>query len=110
MQPTAGGISILQAVQKTAPTMVQGTLDLIDPEHAVMMASQVYIDYTNYRGERSVRLIQPVPNGVFWGSNEFHKEDQWLLPAIDVEKKVLRTFALRDIHGFDVNADGTRKR
>lgn len=89
--------------------MYQGTLDLIDPEHAVMMASQVYIDYTNYRGERGVRLIQPQPDGLYWGSNEYHREEQWLLRAIDVEKKTLRTFAMRDIHGWDVNPNGSRK-
>jgi hypothetical protein len=89
--------------------MVQTTLPLLDTEDELMTASQVFIDYTNYRGERSVRLIQPLVDGMYWGSNEYHPTEQWLLRAIDVEKKALRTFAVRDIHGFDVNADGSRK-
>ena len=85
---------------------------LLGAEHdplALAAASQVYIDYTNYRGERSVRLIEPLPDGLFFGFNEYHPQKQWLLRAVDVEKKALRTFALRDVHGWDVNADGTSK-
>lgn len=85
---------------------------LLGDEHdpvTLALAAQVYIDYTNYRGERSVRLIEPLPDGLFFGSNEYHPQQQWLLRAVDVEKKALRTFALRDVHGWDVNADGTPK-
>jgi predicted DNA-binding transcriptional regulator YafY len=61
---------------------------------------RVLIDYTNYRGERSVRKI--VPGQLYFGHNEFHKEDQWLLDALDVEKDALRTFAMKDIHSWAV--------
>jgi hypothetical protein len=63
-------------------------------------ARLVYIDYTNYRGERGIRLIRPIPGGVHFGFNAYHPEPQWLLRAIDVEKNVERTFAMRDIHRF----------
>lgn len=63
-------------------------------------STAISIDYTNYRGERSIRII--VPLEFFHGSNEFHPEPQWLLRAFDMEKKVERTFAMRDIHAFDV--------
>jgi predicted DNA-binding transcriptional regulator YafY len=85
-------------------------LSLLGAEHDpadLAQTSQVYIDYTNYRGERSVRLIEPLPDGLFFGANEYHPQQQWLLRAVDVEKKALRTFALRDVHGWDVNSDGT---
>ncbi len=58
----------------------------------------VEIDYTNYRGERSLRKI--VPDSVHWGSNEWHTEDQWLLYALDVEKQAMRHFAMKDIHSW----------
>jgi len=64
------------------------------------MSKPVTIDYTNYRGERGVRIIYP--EKVFWGRNEWHPIDQWLMEAFDVEKNALRTFAMKDIHGWDV--------
>ena len=68
---------------------------------------RVAIDYTNYRGERSVRVVIPVEGGNRFGSTEFHPEPQWLLEAHDVEKNALRTFAMRDIHSFTPVPDGT---
>jgi predicted DNA-binding transcriptional regulator YafY len=56
---------------------------------------QVTIVYTNYKGITSVRNILPIR--IFFGGNEWHKEDQWLMEAIDIEKNALRTFAMKDI-------------
>ena len=56
----------------------------------------VVIDYTNYRGKRSKREI--VPMKIWYGATEWHKEEQWLLDAHDVEKDALRNFAMKDIH------------
>jgi predicted DNA-binding transcriptional regulator YafY len=56
----------------------------------------VYILYTNHRGERAVRHIQPLE--VFFGVSEYHTERQWLLFAYDIDKKDMRNFAMRDIH------------
>lgn len=64
------------------------------------ISKAVFIDYTNYRGERSVRQI--IPNGMmYWGSNEWHPEEQWLIRAWDVEKQASRTFAMLGIHKWD---------
>ena len=60
------------------------------------MKKQVRIVYTNYKGETSIRLIEPIE--IFFGSTEWHKEEQWLLRANDIEKKAERTFALKDVH------------
>jgi hypothetical protein len=59
----------------------------------------VLIDYTNWRGERSRRVISPVqiwfaPNGT-----EFHKEAGWYLTA-NTETGV-RDFAMKDIHSWN---------
>jgi len=56
----------------------------------------VKIDYTNWKQERSTRTI--LPERIFFGQNEWHKEQQWLLEALDVEKKQMRTFAIKNIH------------
>jgi predicted DNA-binding transcriptional regulator YafY len=58
----------------------------------------VVIDYTNWRGERSLRVVEP--KSIFFGKNEWHREPQWLLSALDVQKKEVRTFALASIHSW----------
>lgn len=55
----------------------------------------VTIRYKNYRGEISTRRI--VPNKIWFGSNEYHPEEQWLLDAHDLEKDAERSFAIKDI-------------
>lgn len=65
----------------------------------------VAIDYTNWRGERSIRRI--IPGRTWLGTTEHHPDQQWLLDAIDVDKGGVRTFAMRDIHEFDVREIGT---
>jgi predicted DNA-binding transcriptional regulator YafY len=66
-----------------------------------MNEQQIRICYTNYRGETSIRTV--VPQKIIFGSNEWHKEPQWLMEAIDVEKGQPRTFALKDIRAWFTN-------
>ena len=56
----------------------------------------VLIDYTNHRGQRTLRRIYPF--GMFWGHTEWHPEDQWLVPAYDIDRGVWRHFAMNHIH------------
>jgi predicted DNA-binding transcriptional regulator YafY len=58
----------------------------------------VIIDYTNYRGERSERRIRPIE--IYFGNNTYHPEPQWLLDALDVDRDLPRTFAMKDIHNW----------
>jgi predicted DNA-binding transcriptional regulator YafY len=59
----------------------------------------VLIDYVNYRGERSERLVEPAQ--IYFGSNEWHPEPQWLMDAWDHQKQAYRTFAMKDIHSWN---------
>lgn len=54
--------------------------------------------YKNWKGETSVRKV--VPEHIWFGSTDFHKEEQWLLNAIDVDKQASRDFAINDILEF----------
>lgn len=67
----------------------------------------VLIDYTNWRGERSIRPIVPNMESLWYGFNDWHKEAQWLLDAYDVEKGDIRTFAMKDIHSWRSVRDGS---
>jgi predicted DNA-binding transcriptional regulator YafY len=58
----------------------------------------VTIDYTNWRGERSIRHIRPV--ALRFEENRFHEGEQWLLEAIDVVKDQTRIFAMKNIHSW----------
>jgi len=58
----------------------------------------VKIIYTNYKGETAERTIIPIE--LWFGSTEYHPEEQWLLKAFDVEKKAERNFAVKDVKGW----------
>lgn len=60
------------------------------------MNNIVKIFYTNWRGESAVRKI--IPEKIWFGSTEYHKEEQWILDALDIEKNEKRSFAMKDIH------------
>ncbi len=59
----------------------------------------VSLPYRNWRGETAVRSF--IPRRLWWGSDEWHPEPQWLLTALDVEKGAERDFALS---GFEAAA------
>jgi len=58
----------------------------------------VRIIYTNWRGETSERKVKPIK--IWFGSTEWHKEEQWLLRALDITKDAERDFALKDIRSW----------
>ena len=53
------------------------------------------IQYKNWRGVIAEREI--LPRRCYFGSNEWHTENQWLMTAWDVQKDAMRTFAMSDI-------------
>lgn len=70
----------------------------LDPEKIVK------VTYKNHKGETSVRRIIPHSNSIFYGSNEWHKEPQWLLWCWDMDKSADRTFAMKDISSWEPEA------
>lgn len=80
------------------------------PKHSakeVKVIPPAVIDYTNHRGERSLRVISPTFTPIFYGSTTWHPEEQWLLEAWDLEKGQLRTFAVKDIHAWKAPKEAT---
>jgi len=61
---------------------------------------QVKILYTNWKGKTSYRNIVPI--SIEFKSTEWHKKQQWILNAYDVEKKEERGFAINDIEDWEV--------
>jgi len=62
------------------------------------MKKSVTIVYTNWKGITAERVIIPIE--IWYGSTEWHKEEQWLLRAHDVDKDEERNFAVKDIKGW----------
>lgn len=55
----------------------------------------IKILYKNWRNETAERKIEPIK--IWFGSTEWHKEEQWIMTAIDLDRNVEREFALKDI-------------
>lgn len=64
------------------------------------MTEAVTIDYTNHRGERAVRKIEPRLISYCANGTEYHQKPGWYLRAFDLEKKGFRDFAMADIHSW----------
>ena len=63
----------------------------------------IHVLYRNHRGEVATREILPIK--VYWGSTEYHPENQWLLECFDVEKEARRDFALADCDFNDTTSE-----
>lgn len=61
----------------------------------INVGEKVEFDYVNHRGFRSVRRVEVM--GVYYGSNKYHTETQFLMAAIDLETMEERHFAMSDI-------------
>lgn len=60
----------------------------------------VMLDYTNWRGERAERIV--LVERLWWGSSQFHPDQQWLLEGEDIKKGAeLRDFALLGIRKLE---------
>ena len=55
----------------------------------------VAFDYTNYRGERATR--RALLRDIYFGSTEYHPEDQWLVAGHDLDKNEDRIYAIKDM-------------
>lgn len=57
--------------------------------------SVIDFEYVNWKGEKGYR--RALIKGFYYGNTEYHKENQWLLEAFDVDKKQDRVFAMKDM-------------
>lgn len=63
----------------------------------------IQFDYMNYRGEHSKR--QAAYMGIYYGHNEWHPEDEFIMKAFDKEKKSVRYFAVKDISNLELTTE-----
>ncbi|MDP3881461.1 MAG: hypothetical protein Q8Q31_01130 [Nanoarchaeota archaeon] len=68
-------------------------VQILGSKKAEDMAMEVV--YRNYKGEVKDRKI--IPLKIYYGHNEYHTGDQWLLKVWDLDKRDYREYAFRDI-------------
>ena len=61
---------------------------------------KIKILYTNWKKDTRYRIIIPI--SIEFKSTEWHKEEQWILNAMDVEKNEQRSFAMKDIKEWQI--------
>jgi predicted DNA-binding transcriptional regulator YafY len=68
---------------------------MVEPAYLNIITRKISFTYRNWRGEIGTRVAEPV--GLWFGATEWHPQQQWFLRATDVEKDVIRDFAVRDM-------------
>lgn len=58
----------------------------------------VTFTYTNYRGVTTERRVVPID--LRWEASQWHPQEQWVLHAYDLDREVIRNFAMKDIRGW----------
>jgi predicted DNA-binding transcriptional regulator YafY len=57
--------------------------------------TKIEFDYVNWKGVQGHRKV--IVDGVWYGSTEYHKTEQLLLEAYDLDKGEFRVFAIKDM-------------
>ncbi|MCX7610253.1 MAG: hypothetical protein N2043_01525 [Ignavibacterium sp.] len=66
----------------------------------VKVGNVIYFTYTNWRGETSKR--KAIVQEFVFGSNQWHKEPQFMIKGFDLDKASVRMFATKDISELKV--------
>lgn len=61
-----------------------------------MKLKHLLVDYTNHRGERAIRQIMPIR--LYFGSTQWHPQEQWMLEVYDHDKDAVRDYAIAGVH------------
>lgn len=59
------------------------------------LKNPIKVEYTNYRGEKGIRTIVPI--SFYFGSTEYHPQEQWLVKLWDMDRQAERIYALKEI-------------
>lgn len=83
--------ALLRNAEARVATLKGPVLDVLDgpAERPLVFA------YKNWEGEWATRRV--IPKSVRFGVSEWHREPQWLMLAVDIDKGALREFAMKDM-------------
>lgn len=83
----------------TMPVVIPKPIHLVGPEGLrpqLAVDGEIAFDYVNWRGERASRRATG-PYSIRFGTSEYHRDPQFLLTAIDLDRGQPREYALRDM-------------
>jgi predicted DNA-binding transcriptional regulator YafY len=66
----------------------------------VTNGTYIEFDYVNWKSEKATRKVKVF--SIWFGSTEYHKQEQWLIKGFDYGKKDTRTFAMRDMSNVNI--------
>ena len=66
--------------------------------NAIKEGRTLKFEYVNWEGKQATRNVKPII--MYYGNNKYHRTDQYLLKAIDLDKNAERNFSVKDILGF----------
>tara|TARA_Y100000310_G_C20438617_1_gene694954 strand:+ start:342 stop:581 length:240 start_codon:yes stop_codon:yes gene_type:complete len=72
----------------------------IEERVSIETTGEIRFEYVNWRREKRIRAARV--ERFYFGSTEYHTEDQWLMEGFDFDKKANRIYACSDITGFVV--------
>ncbi|MGD6876878.1 hypothetical protein [Bacillus infantis] len=58
-------------------------------------AQHLIFDYVNWKGIKGRRRV--IAESITFKSTDFHKEEQWIMMALDMDKQETREFAMKDM-------------
>lgn len=61
----------------------------------ILPHDKIEFDYVNWKGEKEFMKVEV--GEFYYGTNEYHKEPQWLMEAYDLNKQVHRMFAMKNM-------------
>lgn len=64
-------------------------------DEVLIVNEKISFLYLNHRGKIGTRKV--IYDGVRYGTSEWHKEPQWLLKGIDIDRNQIREFAMKDM-------------
>jgi predicted DNA-binding transcriptional regulator YafY len=70
-----------------------------DAQEAQAQGQDVFVEYTNYKGEHGTRHIVPLGH-IGFKSTKHHPEPQWMLLVWDFDKDDVREFAMKDVSNW----------
>lgn len=62
---------------------------------SINVGDRIEFSYTNWKGEHAKRAA--VVKGIAFGNVEWHEGKQWIMTAFDLDKRVDRFFAMKDM-------------
>lgn len=74
-------------------------------EETQVSGKVVNVFYTNWRGEGRYRNILPHSETLRFGTNEWHKEPQWLFKATCLESQTIKEFSMEGVSEWQVASD-----